>query len=124
MGQFATGDVNIFFTREEDATKVYHMLKESPEASFNKFLGEEKGAGHYEFHGFSDNGGHEVYFEFSSGRVQNAEWQMDQVVKLLKALVKAGEVKGIEEFNTSMMVDSGIGIYMEGDEFNEEDDEQ
>jgi len=128
MGTFAQGDVNIYFEKEEDAHKVHDLLtvtKEGtkiidPEQTFIKYFGEEEGRGHYSFYNFSDNGSHEIYFEFCSERVQNAEWQMDQLVKLLKQLVKSGELQGkIEELNTSMMMDTGCGIFMEASEFEE-----
>lgn len=120
MGTFAQGDVNIHFEKEEDAKKVHAMLKENPEASINKFLNEEHHPTSYNFYGFDDEVDCSIYFEYSSGRVNNAEWQIDQLVKFLKALVSAGEIDGVEEFQTSLMIDSGCGVYLEGDDFNEE----
>jgi len=127
MGTFAEGNVNIYFDKKEDAKKVHELLtvkKEGqsyidPEASFVKYLGEEGGGG-YCFYDFMEEVENEVNFNYSSGRVQNAEWQMEQLTKLLKVLVKKGEIEGVGEFSASLMIDSGCGFYMEGDDFNEE----
>ena len=119
MGIFAEGNVNIYFDKVEDADKVHEILSDNNvEEQFKKFLGEEKGAGHYSFYEFCDNGSQEVNFTLSSGRVQNAEWQVEQVIALLKALVKANEISGVEEFSCSLMVE-GESYYCEGDEFTE-----
>jgi hypothetical protein len=120
MGIFAEGSVNIYFDKVEDADKVHEMLNiENPEESFIKVLGEEKGKGHYCFYEFCDNGHESVDFMLSSGRIQNAEWQVDQIILLLKTLIKSGEISGVGELSCSMMMEAE-GRYMEGDEFLEE----
>ena len=127
MGTFAQGDVSIYFEKEEDANKVHDLLTVTKEDSmvndveqtFKKFLGEEEGRGHYSFYNFAEKGGNEIYFEFCSERVQNAEWQMDQLIRLLKELIKQKEIEGVSELNSSLMMDTGCGVYMEGSEFEE-----
>ncbi len=118
MGQFAQGSVNIYFNNEEDANKVHELLvNENVEESFKKVLGEEKGNGYYELYDF-EGGDKELCFQVSSPRVQNAEWQVEQVVALLKKLVQTKEISGVGEFSASIMVE-GEGYYYEGSEFEE-----
>jgi hypothetical protein len=119
MGQFAEGTVNIYLNSEEDAKKV-HAIFSNPnvEEEFEKFLG-EKAKGYYEFIEFDEEQeGKEVYFRLCSGRVQNAEWQMEQVVALLKKLVQAKEISGVGEFSGNIMIE-GEGYYYESSEFEE-----
>jgi len=121
MGQFAEGSVSIYFDKVEDADKVHEILSNpNVEEEFVKFLGEEKGRGHYEFYDFSDKGDKEVHFQLSSPRVQNAEWQTEQVVTILKKLVQMKEISGVGEFSGNIMVE-GEGYYYEGSEFQEDE---
>jgi len=121
MGQFAQGSVNIYFNNVEDANKVHELLdSENVEGNFKKVLGDEKGSGYYELYDF-ESGDKELYFQLSSPRVQNAEWQMEQVVALLKKLVQDKVISGVGEFNGNIMV-QGEGYFFEGHEFEEEDD--
>lgn len=121
MGIFAEGSVNIYFDKVEDADKVHEMLNiNNPEETFVKVFGEEKGSGHYCFYDFSDNGHQEISFMLSSGRIQNADWQVDQIIMLLKTLIKSGEISGVGEFSCGMMMEAD-GRYMEADEFLEEE---
>lgn len=121
MGIFAEGSVNIYFSKVEDADKVHEMLNNNnPEESFIKVLGEEEGKGHYNFYDFCDNGSQSVDFMLSSGRIQNAEWQSEQIIALLKTLIKSGEISGVEEYSCSMMMEAD-GHYMGADEFLEEE---
>ena len=121
MGTFAEGSVNIYFSKKEDADKVHEMLKKSEaevEQEFIKILGEEKGKGYYNFYDFNDNGSQSVDFMLSSGRIQNAEWQVDQIIKVLKHMVKSKEIEGVEELSCSMMMEAD-GRYVDADEFAE-----
>jgi hypothetical protein len=88
-----------------------------------KRFGEEKGRGHYCLYEFETNGPKEICFMLSSDRIQNAEWQEKQIIKLLKQMVKSKEIGGVDEFSTSMLMDAG-GQYMEADEFLSEDNEE
>ena len=120
MGIFAEGSVNIYFDKVEDADKVHEMLNiDNPEETFQKVLGEEEGKGHYCFYDFGEQNGHNsIDFMLSSGRIQNAEWQVDQLILLLKTLVKNGEIESVGEFSCSMMMEAE-GYYLEGSEFEE-----
>jgi hypothetical protein len=119
MGIFAEGSVNIYFEKEEDANKVHEILSSKEvEEEIIKILGEEKGKGHYCFYDFCDNGTQSVDFMLSSGRIQNAEWQGEQIFKLLKQMVKSGEIEGVEEMSCSMMMETDR-FYFSGDEFEE-----
>lgn len=122
MGNFAEATICIYFDKVEDADKVHELLNTKPtEETFKKFLG-EKGAGNYEFYEFEDNGSQEVYFKLSSGRVQNAEWQVERIIELLKHLVKTGEISGVSEFTGDIM-EQGESYYCESDEFEPDEDE-
>lgn len=119
MGTFAHGDVNIIFEKKEDAKKVHDILSdENVKDQFVKFLGEESD-GAYTFYGFETDVDDEVFFQYSSGRVQNAEWQVEQIIALLKKLVQMKEIDAPAEFNSSLMMDAG-GYYMLAEEFHEE----
>ena len=119
MGIFAEGSVNIYFDKVEDADKVHEMLNiDNPEESFIKVLGEENAKGHYCFYDFCDNGHNEVNFMLSSQRIQNADWQVEQIIALLKALIKSGEIEGVGELSVSMMQEAD-GYYMTDEEFKE-----
>jgi hypothetical protein len=122
MGEFASGDVNMYFDKEDDALKVHELLNiDRPEEVFTRVLG-EKGQGSYTFYDFCDNGTNTVEVSVSSDRVQNAEWQVDNLVKLIKKLVEDGEIEA-PEFQAELLTQY-TSWYMEGDEFKEEDDEQ
>lgn len=117
MGAFAEGSVNIYFEKKDDADKVHEILQ-NPEEEITKRLGEEEGKGHYSLYDFSPSGDQSVEFMLSSERVQNAEWQVDQIIKVLKHMVKTKEIEGVSELNCSMMIESE-GRYVEADEFQE-----
>lgn len=116
MGTFAHGDVELIFNSKEDAKKVHKIISSKEiEEQFKNILG-ESGAGDYCFYNFSEAEGESIGFEYSSGRVQNAEWQISQLVELLRALVKSKEISGVAELNSSLYEDAG-GQYMESHEF-------
>jgi len=126
MGVFAEGSVNIYFDKKEDADKVHEMFKKTEaevEQEFIKRLGEEKGKGYYNFYDFNDNGSESVDFMLSSGRIQNAEWQVDQIIKVLKHMVKTKEIEGVGELSCSMMMEAE-GRYVEAEEFEAGGDDE
>lgn len=117
MGTFAKGSVNIYFDNEKDATKVHEILShKETEKQFIKILGKKEGEGYYEFYDFADKGEKEVSFELSSSRVQNTEWQSEQIIKLLKKLVKTKKIKAVSEFVCDIMV-QGESYYCDRSEF-------
>lgn len=117
MGVFAEGSVNIYFDKKEDADKVHEILSSKEfEDEIIKRLGEEEGKGHYCFYDFSDNGTESIDFMLSSERIQNADWQVEQVVRLLKHMVKNKEIEGVGEFSCSMMMEAE-GCYYDSEEF-------
>lgn len=56
----------------------------------------------------------------SSDRIQNCEWQIDQLVLELKEMVKNKEISGVSEFTADVMMESN-SWYMQEDEFEEGD---
>ena len=126
MGIFAEGTVDICFDKEGDAKKVHELLTKKiegeilsvTETGMIEILGEE-GKGSYSFYDF-DCSKESLSFRLSSGRIQNAEWQIEQVIKLLRKLVQTKEVGRIEDFNSSLMQESDYGSNsLEGDDFEE-----
>lgn len=125
MGIFAEGSVNIYFEKEEDANKVHEILSSKEvEKEFIKILGEDKGKGYYCFYEFGDNGTQSVDFMLSSGRIQNAEWQSQQIVILIKSMISSKELEGtVEEYSCSMMQEAE-GFYYDSEEFEAGGDDE
>ena len=118
MGIFASGDVSIYFKKEEDASKVHEILSNKEVAEqIIKIIGED-GRGHYSLFDFADNGSKEVYFKVCSDRVQNAEWQVENLIKVLKKLTKDKVIGEIEEFQAELLTQHD-SWYMEATEFEE-----
>ena len=123
MGTFASGGVDIFFESVEDATKAHEILSnENVKDEFIKYLGDE-GNGEYTFYNFEDKGSEVVTFEVCSDRVQNAEWQVDNLIKLLKHLVKAKVIEAIDDFQAELLTQHSSWS-MSADEFFDEEDEE
>ena len=125
MGIFAEGSVNIYFEKEEDAKKVHEILSSKEvEKEFIKILGEEKGKGNYSFYSFCEIGGQSIDFMLSSGRIQNAEWQSEQIVTLIKRMISSKELEGtVEEYSCSMMMEAD-GFYYDSEEFEAGGDDE
>mgnify|MGYP003657071691 CR=1 FL=1 len=104
MGIYASGGVEISFTKEEDANKVYEILSNNEVAKqIIKIIGEE-GEGNYNLYDF-DGDGEWLYFKVSSGRVQNAEWQVEKIIDVLKVLIKDKVIGSIECFHSHLMTE-------------------
>jgi hypothetical protein len=113
MGQFGNGSASIYLNSKKDAKKVSKMIDEIAERT-KKRIGDE---GYFEFYD-KEVGDKEVHVKNSSGRVQNCEWQIDQLVLELKEMVKNKEISGVSEFTADVMVESQ-GWYMQDEEFEE-----
>jgi hypothetical protein len=121
MGTFASGDVSIYFEKEADAIKVHEILSDKEVSQkIEEIIGEE-GKGGYSFYDFCDTGSTEICFNLSSDRVQNAEWQVDNVVKVLKKLTELKEIGPIEEFQAELLTQY-TSWHMDASEFEEEDE--
>ena len=121
MGIFANGDVQIYLDSAEDADKVHEILSsEKVKDEFIKYLGDE-GNGEYTFHSFEDKGSEVVTFEVCSDRVQNAEWQVDNLIKLLKHLVKAKVIEAIDDFQAELLTQHSSWS-MSAEEFFEDEE--
>lgn len=119
MGTFASGDVSIQFETKEDALKVHAILSnEDVEGKLIDILGEDA-MGSYNLYNFNEDVDTEVYFDISSERQQNAEWQIDNVVKLLKHLVKTKEISEVGEFQAELLSQCA-SWYIESEEFEED----
>ena len=124
MSTFASGDVQIYLESEEDAKKLREALsKDNISEEFERVLG-EKGKGSYTFYDFDeDEESESVEFKVCSDRVQNAEWQVDNLGKYLKKLVKDKEIETVLDFKAELMTQYA-GWSMEESEFHEDEDEE
>lgn len=113
MGTFAEGSIQIYLSSEEEADKVCEMINNIKERTDKRL----KQDGHFAVHDL-DVHGEMVEIRLSSGRTQNCEFQMEMVVDELKVMVQSGEITGVSEYTSSMMIDGG-GEYMESDAFLE-----
>jgi len=122
MGTFASGDVQIYLDSKEDAKKLRDALKENPEEELERVLGEE-GRGGYSFYDFDeDEESESVEFKVCSDRLQNAEWQVDNLAKYLKKLVKDEEIETVIEFQAELLTQYA-GWHMDEGEFHEDEEE-
>ncbi len=117
MGTFAKGSVNIYLKSIEDADKVHEMI-----SNIEEIVTKEQGPCDFGIYDLSENNSShtEVCFDFSSGRVQNAEWQMVQFADQLKKMVQRKEIQAPDEVNGDLYI-AGDGLYMTEDEFLEEE---
>jgi predicted peroxiredoxin len=114
MGVFGTGTATIYLTCKGDAKKVSKMIDKIEERT-KKRLDIE--VAHFEFYNKKviDQ---VVEVSNSSGRVQNCEWQIDQLILELKEMVKNKEILGVAEFTADVMIESN-SWYMQDEEFEE-----
>ena len=80
MGVFAQTTAVITAKTKKDGKKIYKILKELSEKRDEN--------GNFDFAGLSYEGNLEIYIEHSSGRIQNLEWQMEEVWEKIKHLSK------------------------------------
>ena len=92
MGIYASGGVEISFTKEEDANKVHKIHDSGGEGEW-------------------------LYFKVSSIRVQNAEWQVEKIIDVLKVLIKDKVIGSIECFHSHLMTEYNSWD-MDGEDFN------
>ncbi len=118
MGTFASGDVQIYFKSEKDASKVHEILSnENVAEEIQKIIG-KKGQGDYTLYDFEDSGSDSVCFSVCSDRVENAEWQVENIVKLLTKLVTSKEIEDVVEFQAELLTQHSSWYMSEG-EFGE-----
>jgi hypothetical protein len=101
MGIYAETSAEIICKTEEDAKKVYDFLtKLSKEAEKEHDL-------NFNFNDLNLDMSY-VYFDLASGRIQNLEWQCEQIWEKIKDL-------GVNEFNCPIMSEAN-NIYFSNDE--------
>jgi len=115
MGTFGNGSATICLKTKNDAKKVSKMIDKIEERT-KKRLGIE--VAHFEFYSkkVTDQ---VVEVSNSSSRIQNCEWQIDQLILELKEMVRNKEILGVEEFTADVMMESQ-SWYMQDDEFEGE----
>ncbi len=114
MGTFGAGTATIYLESKKDAKKVSKMIDNIEERT-KKRLGVE--IAYFEFYDkkVADT---TVEVKNSSSRIQNCEWQIDQLILELKEMVKNKEISAVTEFTADVMMESQ-SWYMQNDEFNE-----
>jgi hypothetical protein len=88
MGQYCNGDFTIETETKEDTILICDMLNklnESKEGHFN--------ISHVEVDNLADT---IVYGTWSSGRVPNGSWQMNEISNKLKALIREKTIRPVE----------------------------
>ena len=106
MGQSAyVNGGTIGFNDKESAEAAYEILDAWADKANSGELPEDQN-GDYEINGlvFNSNA-HCIMFAASSGRVQNLEWQLENLLNACKPL------KGIAFFEAPIMVQSDEGIF-------------
>jgi hypothetical protein len=105
MGTPATAHGTIVFASPELAQTAFEQIKVWVERANSKTLPEEEN-GDYSIYNLELNDGKLfIVFTADSGRYQNLEWQMQNLLNFCKRL------KGIETFEAPIMVLSDDGIF-------------
>lgn len=107
MGQQATSHGTIVFKSPEQAQTAFKQIKVWVERANSKTLPEEENGDYNILNLDLNNGERFIDFIAESGRYQNLEWQMQNLLNFCKRL------KGIETFEAPIMVLSDDGIFWE-----------
>jgi hypothetical protein len=114
MGTPATAHGTIVFDSPEQAQTAFEQIKVWVERANSKTLPEEEN-GDYNIRNLELNDGKRfIVFTADSGRYQNLEWQMENLLNFCKRL------KGIETFEAPIMVLSDDGIFWCADDEEED----
>ena len=114
MGVFGTGIATIYLESKQDAQKVSKMIDNIEERT-KKRLDVE--IAHFECYD-KEVTNTTVEVKNSSDRIQNCEWQIDQLVLELKEMIKNKEISAVTEFTANVMMESQSWYIQEG-EFEE-----
>jgi hypothetical protein len=114
MGTPATAHGTIVFESPLHASEAFELIEKWVTKALSGNLPEEENGDYNIYNLELDRGKRFIVFKADSGRYQNLEWQLQNLLNFCKRL------KGIETFEAPIMVLSDDGIFWENIEEDEE----